>query len=109
MHLYLTHAKIHLRPIEILIQLTLKENESTLKLEVPFAVATSLPWLEYLYEPPQTVARDSLSGIIFMFWSGHLSKPASLSDISLALFGRVIKLFHSLPAGGESEEPCSCY
>lgn len=42
-----------------------------------------------------------------MFWSGHLRcrKTASLSDISSALFVRVIKLFRSLPARGELEEP----
>lgn len=91
-HLYLAHAKIHLQPIEILIQLTLKENEKALKLEVPLAVATGPPWLKYLCEPRQTVARHSLSGITFMFWSGHLRcrKTGSLSEISSALFGRVI-------------------
>lgn len=44
--LYHTHTKIHLQPIEMLIQLTLRENERTLKLKVPLAVAPSLPWLQ---------------------------------------------------------------
>lgn len=83
-HLYLTHAKTHLQPIAILVQLTWKENERILKLKALLSLASSPPWLKSLYEPHQTAAPDSLSSITFMLWSGHLRcrKPASLSDIS---------------------------
>lgn len=101
MHLYLPHAKIHLQPIEILIQLTLKGNERTPKLEVPFSATTGAPRLKYPYERYQTATCDSPSSITFMFWSGHLrcrKTDRLLCQISPRLYSGVIKLFCSFPA-----------
>lgn len=101
MHLYLPRAKIHLQPIEILIQLTLKGNERTPKLEVPFSATTGSLWLKHPYERYQTTTCDSPSSIAFMFWSGYLRCRETgrlLCQISPRLYSGVIKLFCSFPA-----------
>lgn len=98
--LYHTHAKTHLKPTETLIQLTSKENERTLKLEVPLAVATSLPWCQYLCVKLLRLETKTLS--CFLEWAELKGRKTSpLFPVSPALLGRVMKLFRSFAARGE--------
>lgn len=93
--LYHTHAKAHLKPTETLIQLTSKEHERTLKLKVPLAVATRLPWWQYLCVKLLRL-EPAVPTFMFLEWADLRGRKTSpLFPVSPALLGRVMKLFRS--------------